>query len=114
MKKLLFVLWLVLIAAGAFLGAMWGAQAAKADTEDLWTCPSGVSAVATPDTSCPFADNVRQAWYNQPGRTVYAYSPVTGKVYPMTCDPAVTSSWGEAKRCFGMSPGGDYLVVYVD
>ena len=113
-SKKLFALYtvfaLLFIVAGVFLGA----ASAKADTEDLWTCPSGISAVATADTSCPFADNVAQAWYNQPGNTVFAYSPVTDQVYKMTCAPAWTSGWGEAKRCMGFNASHVALVVYVD
>lgn len=104
----------VLAAAAVSAAALVCAPAAHAD-ENIVTCPSGRSAVATVDTSCPFADNVASAWYGQPGLTVYAYSPVTDKIYTMTCNPnAWTTRWAEAKRCFGISPGGDPLVVYVD
>ena len=45
----------------------------------------GEEVYAGPDTSCPFALNVEQAW-SQSGATstFYAYSPVTGLTYLMT------------------------------
>jgi hypothetical protein len=45
----------------------------------------GEEVYAGPDTSCPFAVNVEQAW-SQSGasETFYAYSPVTGLTYLMT------------------------------
>jgi hypothetical protein len=90
------------------------APTAHAD-ETVHICPSGVSGYVTADTSCPFADNVRAAWYAQPGHVIYVYSPVTGLMYTMDCNPdAWTGRWGEAKRCVGMSGGGDTLIVYVD
>lgn len=51
-------------------------------------CTSGV-AVGSSTTSCAFADNVWSAYMNQPRRSgtvfVFAYSPVTGITYMMTC-----------------------------
>jgi hypothetical protein len=54
---------------------------------------------AGPDTSCPFAENVYQAWEEAPGdaATVTAYSPVTDQTYTMNCAPAgagITCSGG--------------------
>ena len=54
----------------------------------LAACGSGTQGeevYAGPDTSCPFALNVEQAW-SQSGAasTFYAYSPVTGSSYLMT------------------------------
>jgi hypothetical protein len=48
------------------------------------SCPSGHHGVIddTP-TSCVFADNVRRAWFSQPGNPVVAYSPVTDQFYSM-------------------------------
>lgn len=104
-----------LAASGAVLivaFALWVAAPAKAETFDV--CPSGVTGVATSDTSCAFADNVRAAFYTQPGWTVYAYSPVTGKFYTLTCAKAVTTTaWWSPKRCFGINDAGVALVVYV-
>ncbi|AON96906.1 hypothetical protein BI081_gp201 [Mycobacterium phage Tonenili] len=99
------------LAAGLTLG-LFGA--APASAEYMTNCPSGLSAVVTANTSCGFADNVFQAFYNQPGWDPVAYSPATGKVYRMHCTPAITTSWGEAKRCWGVGYGGDLLVVYID
>ena len=42
-------------------------------------------------TSCEFAQNVRYAWFHQPGRIIEAYSPVTGQYYTMYCDPNYTA-----------------------
>jgi hypothetical protein len=54
---------------------------------------------AGPNTSCPFAANVRDAYNEAPGSraTVRVYSPVTDQTYTMTCSPAgngVTCSGG--------------------
>jgi hypothetical protein len=49
-------------------------------------------------TSCPFAENVQQAYYSQVGQgdgTVTAYSPVTGQVYTMSC------TQGDSHVCTG-------------
>ncbi len=49
-------------------------------------CPSGRDGVvAGTPTSCAFADNVRLAWFAQPGNPVLAYSPVTEQSYQMFC-----------------------------
>lgn len=44
---------------------------------------------AGPNTSCPFAENVRDAWYRQTwmSGTVRVFSPVTGRSYNMYCSP---------------------------
>jgi hypothetical protein len=60
-------------------------------------CGSGL--YAGPNTSCDFAQNVRDAYYAAPGTTttVNVYSPVTGQTYAMFCSPAgagVTCSGG--------------------
>ena len=95
------------------IGALWFAGHARAETFDV--CPSGLSGVATPDTSCAFADSVRAAFYWQPGWTVIATSPVTGKFYTMQCSRTVTDvwQWTNEKRCFGVNDAGAVLVVYV-
>ncbi|WP_133259330.1 hypothetical protein [Mycobacterium colombiense] len=51
-------------------------------------CPSGRDGIASPVTSCPFADNVRRAYFTQPGNVVIAYSPVTDQDYERTCFPS--------------------------
>jgi hypothetical protein len=63
-------------------------------------CGDGLS--AGPNTTCPFAVNVRDAyWQHGPG-TVMAYSPVTHRTYAMSC------SGGSVVVC----TGGDDASVY--
>jgi hypothetical protein len=47
---------------------------------------------AGPNTSCSFAQNVRDAYDNAPGSTasVQVFSPVTNQTYTMSCAPAGT------------------------
>jgi hypothetical protein len=97
------------IATGALLFA-----AAPAHADVFTVCPSGMSGVSTADTSCAFADNVRFAWYAQPGSIVTAYSPVTQQTYTMQCTPTSTTFWAEAKRCVGVNSFGAGLIVFVD
>jgi hypothetical protein len=54
--------------------------------------------IAGPNTSCQFAQNVQQAYYQAPGlvATVLAYSPVTNQTYSMSCAPA-----GSGTTCSG-------------
>lgn len=68
-------------------------------------CPSGHTGVmsGTP-TSCPFADNVHDAWNSQQSNPVNAYSPVTGQYYTMTCVPGeatVSRIHVEGWICYG-------------
>lgn len=101
------------VAAGLTVTSLVGAPAAEA-VDQFVVCPSGVSAVSTADTSCPFADNVRYAFYHQVSWTVFALSPVTGLVYTMQCDEAwVTVGWSSPKRCWGVNSFGAPLVVYI-
>ena len=88
-----------------------GAPAANAD--EFIVCPSGVTGVATDDTSCAFADNVRIAWLTQPGAVVAAYSPVTQQRYTMQCASTVTSLWTSAQRCAGANYYGVALIVFI-
>lgn len=83
------------------------------ELESFKLCPSGLTGVASAETSCAFADNVRRAWYGQPGSIVTAYSPVTGRFYRMLCAPADTDAWPTSKRCTGTNPQGDPLIVYI-
>lgn len=101
----------VLTAAVAVLGM---AAAPSAGADNFTVCPSGMSGVATADTSCAFADNVRWAWYAQPGQFVTAYSPVTNQSYTMQCSQTATTFWPEAKRCVGVNSYGVGLVVFID
>lgn len=82
--------------------------------EDFRICPSGLTGVASDETSCAFADSVRASWYSQPGTTVLAYSPVTHQSYLMTCIRAVTNVWPGAKRCSGANTQGTILIVYIE
>ena len=109
MKKVLAVAGL---GAALTLGSLVGAGAAQADV--FTVCPSGMSGVSTDDTSCAFADNVRWAWYSQPGNIVTAYSPVTHQSYTMQCTPTATTFWPVAKRCVGVNSYGVGLIVFVD
>ncbi len=48
-------------------------------------CADGIR--ASDSTSCPFAKNVREAYFSVPGDSVEVdvHSPVTGKTYTMAC-----------------------------
>lgn len=48
-------------------------------------CGDGV--FAGPNTSCPFAKNVREGYFAVPGDSVEieVFSPVTGQTYEMAC-----------------------------
>jgi hypothetical protein len=87
---------------------------APSNVENFKLCPSGLSGVASDETSCAFADSVRSSWYSNPGPAVLAYSPVTHQSYVMRCAPAVTDLWPEAKRCVGTNAEGTILIVYID
>jgi hypothetical protein len=100
------------VAAGAVALSIAVASPASADV--FTVCPSGMSGVSTDDTSCAFADNVRWAWYSQPGNIVTAYSPVTHQSYTMQCTPAATTFWTVAKRCVGVNSYGVGLIVFID
>jgi len=89
-------------------------SAAPDSFEDFTLCPSGLTGVASEDTSCAFADSVRRAWYSSQGAvTITAYSPVTRQEYTMRCVPATTTAWPDAKRCSGRNSFGANLVVYI-
>ncbi|ORB15932.1 hypothetical protein BST37_08390 [Mycobacterium noviomagense] len=89
------------------------AAPASAD-EGFIVCPDGHSGVATTVTSCEFAHNVLRGYFNQgEPAIVVAYSPVTGEVYDMQCQPGFPAllTDGErvsAVRCVG---GNDAVVV---
>lgn len=82
--------------------------------ENFTVCPSGLSGVASDETSCAFADNVHSSWYSSPDSAVMVYSPVTHQSYLMYCIPVVTEVWPEAKRCVGRNTQGAMLIVYID
>ena len=56
-------------------------------TSGTTVCGGGL--IAGPNTTCPFATNVQQAWDSAPGQsaTVQAFSPATGRNYTMACSP---------------------------
>ena len=76
--------------------------APSAHAEPWVMCPSGISGVANDSTSCEFADSVAIAWRNSPRYVVDAYSPVTGRLYRMSCAPNTVSinggEWGPLRR----------------
>ena len=109
-------------AVASLAGLLGGAAAAlaaslllasPASAEEFTVCPSGMSGVSTDDTSCAFADNVRWAWYSQPGTIVTAYSPVTHQSYAMQCTATPTTFWPVAKRCVGVNSYGVGLIVFI-
>lgn len=57
------------------------------------------------NTTCPFAENVRNAWYAAGGGTVTvdAYSPVTNRYYTMFCSAGIPT----------VCRGGNNAVVYI-
>lgn len=88
---------------------------ARADTFDI--CSPGLGGdnmegvIDGTPTSCPFAANVRQAWFTQPGNPIRAYSPVTDRIYPMTCISSTETVSGvriNGWTCYG---GNDAEVV---
>ncbi|MBB3749916.1 hypothetical protein FHT44_002377 [Mycolicibacterium sp. BK634] len=85
---------------------------ASSPAETFKICPSGLSGVASDDTSCAFADNVRASWYASPGSAINAYSPVTSQSYLMRCLLTATDVWPRAQRCAGTNAQGTVLVVY--
>lgn len=88
--------------------------AARPDAgEDFKICPSGLSGAASDDTSCAFADSVRESWQYSTGNTVIAYSPVTNQEYMMHCAPVATNVWVRAMRCVGANAQGTPLIVYI-
>ncbi len=97
----------------AALAAIGVEAAPPASADEFTVCPSGMSGVATEDTSCAFADNVRYSWYAQPGTIITAFSPVTGQTYTMQCTSTYTTFWPEAKRCVGVNSTGHGLIVFI-
>lgn len=67
------------------------------------TCSSGLA--VGPNTSCPFAEEVRSAWYGAGGgnATLNVYSPVTGRYYTMSCAAGITT----------VCRGGNNASVYI-
>ena len=88
-------------------------SAVPASADDFTICPSGMTGVATEDTRCAFAENVRAAWGAQPGTAITAYSPVTSQSYVMQCTPTTTNTWPVAQRCVGSNSYGVVLIVFI-
>jgi hypothetical protein len=67
----------------------------------------GEAVFAGPNTSCPFAKNVRDMYFSVPGDSVEidVFSPVTGKTYTMSCVKT-----GRHVTCRG---GNDAVVMFV-
>jgi hypothetical protein len=107
MKKLLAG---CLLAVG--LGTLNSAPPAGAD-EAFLMCPGGHAGIATGVTSCPFAQNVRASYFEQGGPYVQAYSPVTGGMYDMFCQPGyrTTFTTGETATSVRCSGGNNAVVV---
>ena len=80
------------------------ATAAAAHASTGWgekSCGAGLA--VGPNTTCPFAENVRSAYENAGPGTVSVYSPVTGRTYTMTCisgDPVVCTGANQASVYF--------------
>jgi hypothetical protein len=68
------------------------------------TASCGDGLAVGPNTSCPFAENVRAAYDRRGPGAVAVYSPVTRRTYVMTC------SRGASVVC----TGGDHASVYFD
>lgn len=98
----------VLMAAFAVLAV---AVAPQAHAYLFAVCPSGLSGIATTVTSCPFADNVRAAFFASPSTRITAYSPVTGGVYYMSCYPNMTVTLNTGTRLAVECDGGNDAVV---
>ena len=81
-------------------GSSTSSSSGSSGSSGAWSsstnCGGGLT--AGPNTSCPFAENVRQAYDEAPGAvaTVMAYSPVTNETYSMSCAPA-----GSGVTCSG-------------
>lgn len=109
MKRIIGAALLALTGALGFGVSPWPPTATA---DDFLTCPSGHVGVATNVTSCEFADDVRAAWFGQPGNPVLAYSPVTGQVYSMACNRSTVMVGGVVVNGFTCY-GGDHAEVVV-
>ena len=93
---------------------MGGWQASRVCPPDPGNPAIPLAWVPGDDTSCAFADNVRWAWYSQPGTIVTAFSPITNQTYTMQCTSTATTFWPVAKRCVGVNSYGVGLIVFID
>jgi hypothetical protein len=84
------------------------ALAPQANAQTLFVmCPDGLEGIVGGHTSCPFAQNVRQAFYSSGmSHQIAACSPITGECYDMDCEGEYPAHFvdGEthiATRCDG-------------
>jgi len=80
-------------------------SASGGSTSTTGTSSCGGELSVGPATTCPFAENVRAAYEEELGSgsgIVYAYSPVTEKLYEMQCTAGTTH----------VCTGGDNASVY--
>ncbi len=82
-------------------GSSAGSGGGSVPTSGTNSCGNGVS--VGPNTTCPFAFNVADAYRSSGSNVVDVYSPVTGKTYTMTC------SSGSPHVCTG---GNDASVYF--
>ncbi len=111
----------IMAAAAIMIGALAAfglstalAPYAKADVFDM--CPDGHEGVVGGHTTCPFAENVRQAFLAS-GMSHHfpAYSPVTGETYAMDCEgeyPAYFSDGAvvTSTRCYTTASDAEVVV----
>jgi hypothetical protein len=101
------------LAAGAVALGLATAGSANAITETFLPCGGGAG-VATTVTSCCFAQNVRAAYFTQPGPAATACSPAMDRYYNMQCQAGFVATFSNgmsvnSARCVG----GDNAVVVV-
>jgi hypothetical protein len=82
-----------LAAAGLMAATALVSLAAPAHADVFTICPDGREGVVGGHTSCVFAANVRNIYYNTGRHWFIAYSPVTGQAYEMTCVEGYTASF---------------------
>lgn len=102
---------ITITAAAALAAAVALSPPAAAD--NFIMCPSGTSGVLTNVTSCAFADNVARALHASGGPVVYAYSPVTGATYTMSCSGPIPTNFtnGAVVRGYQCNGGNNAGVV---
>jgi hypothetical protein len=97
---------IAVLAATAFGALAVGIGTPAANADEFTVCPSGMTGVATEDTSCGFAESVRAARIAQSETVVRALSPVTQQSYTMQCTTWATNTWPSAERCVGANSYG--------
>ena len=82
-------------------GASSGSSGGSGGSGAVSSCGDGVS--VGPNTSCPFAFRVADAYRSSSASVVDVYSPVTGRTYTMTCtsgSPHVCTGGNDASVYF--------------